>query len=52
MHKFVREDKHGLWQKITDTGQLDDESAAELEVAMNEFQKRYAGARPATTATA
>jgi len=40
--KFVREERKQLWQKITDTKQLDDSSAAEVEAAIAEFQKRFA----------
>ena len=41
--KFVREEKKSLWQKITDTQQLDDAAAAAVDQAIAEFQKRYGG---------
>jgi F-type H+/Na+-transporting ATPase subunit alpha len=47
--KFVRDEKKTLWQKITDTLQLDDASAAVLDQAITEFQGRYAGKRHAAT---
>ena len=40
--KFVRDEKKSLWQKITDTRQLDDASAAAVDQAIAEFQRRYA----------
>lgn len=43
--RFVREEKKTLWQKITDTKQLDDAAAAGVEQAIAEFQKRYAGTK-------
>ncbi len=41
--KFVRDEKKSLWQKITDSRQLDDAAAAGIDQAIAEFQKRYAG---------
>jgi len=32
-----------LWQKITDTKQLDDAAATAVDQAIAEFQKRYGG---------
>ena len=46
--KFIHEQKHPLWQKITDTKQLDAESAAELDKAIAEFQKIYGSKQQAT----
>ena len=40
---FVREQKLPLWQKITDTRQLDADAAAELDRALAEFQQVFAG---------
>jgi F-type H+-transporting ATPase subunit alpha len=40
--KFVRERKAALWQKITDTRDLDGDSASQLSAAMNEYEKEYA----------
>ena len=42
LHRFVRERKSALWQKITDTKTLDGESAAQLDQALAEFQAEYA----------
>ena len=47
--KFVREEKKALWQKITDTRQLDDGDAAGVEQAIAEFQKRYTGKKDTAT---
>jgi F-type H+-transporting ATPase subunit alpha len=41
--KFVRDEKRSLWQKITDSRQLDDAAATALDQAIAEFQKRFAG---------
>jgi len=41
MLKFVRERKAALWQKITDTRDLDSDSAAQLSAAMSEYQKAH-----------
>ena len=41
--KFIREQKKDIWQKITDSRQLDADAAAELEQAIAEFQAIYAG---------
>ena len=38
-----RKRRSPLWQKITDTKQLDDASAAEIDQAIAEFQGRYVG---------
>jgi F-type H+-transporting ATPase subunit alpha len=46
-HRFLRETKRELWQKITDTGDLDDESAAHLDWALKEFGARRAAEGPA-----
>jgi F-type H+-transporting ATPase subunit alpha len=43
--KFIRDEKQALWQKITDTRKLDDDSAAAVEQAIGEFQGRYAGTK-------
>ncbi len=40
--KFIHENKNDLWQKITDTRELDDPTAAQLDEALTEFQKTYA----------
>jgi F-type H+-transporting ATPase subunit alpha len=47
--KFVREQKKTLWQKITDTRKLDDESAAEIDKAIKEFQGQYSGKKDTVT---
>ena len=46
--KFVQASKHGLWQKITDRGQLDDAAAAEVEQAIAEFQQHFSGKQEKT----
>ncbi len=48
--KFFRKDKKTLWDHITSTRQLDDETAAAVDEAMKEFQGQTAGAKK-TTAT-
>jgi len=40
--KFIHEERRSLWQKITDTRQLDDQTAAAIDEAIEEFQRRYA----------
>jgi F-type H+-transporting ATPase subunit alpha len=40
--KFIHAERKPLWQKITDTKQIDDATTAEIESAIAEFQKRYA----------
>ena len=49
--QFIHEQKNELWQKITDSRQMDDESAEELEQAIEEFQKTYIGQKEEATAT-
>ncbi len=46
--KFVQASKHGLWQKITDSGQLDEAAAAEVEQAIGEFQQHFSGKQEKT----
>jgi len=36
--KFIHEKKSAVWQKITDTKKLDDETTAEIEKAIAEFK--------------
>ncbi len=49
--KFMHEQKKDIWDKITDSGKLDDESVDELEAALKEFQGIYAADKEETTAT-
>jgi len=49
--KFIREEKQSIWQKITDSRQLDEPTAAALEKAIAEFQQRYAGQQGKPTVT-
>jgi len=49
--KFIREEKQSIWQKITDSRQLDEPTAAALEKAIAEFQQRYAGQQGKATVT-
>jgi F-type H+/Na+-transporting ATPase subunit alpha len=39
--EFIHTEKKTLWQKITDTKQMDDASAKEVDKAIAEFQGRY-----------
>jgi len=41
--EFIRANKQDLWQTLTDSGKLDDETAAALDQALAEFGKIYAG---------
>ncbi len=41
--KFMRDEKKTLWQKITDSLQIDDAAVAGVDQAIGEFQKRYLG---------
>jgi F-type H+-transporting ATPase subunit alpha len=43
--EFIHAEKQPLWQKVTESGKLDNESAAALDQAIAEFQKRYAGSK-------
>ena len=47
--KFVHDERKPLWQKISDSGKLDDASAKEIDQAIAEFQKRYAGKKDTVT---
>jgi len=49
--EFFHQNKHDTWKRITDTGQMDDQTAAELQQAIVEFQKIYAGQREPETVT-
>ncbi|MGO8750006.1 MAG: F0F1 ATP synthase subunit alpha [Thermoguttaceae bacterium] len=50
---FVREKRQAIWQKITDTRNLDDDTMAKLKDALTEYQKEYAAQkRPAAKAVA
>jgi len=43
MLSFMRSQKQALWQKITDTRDLDDTAMSAMSAAMNAYQKQYAG---------
>jgi F-type H+/Na+-transporting ATPase subunit alpha len=45
MLKFLREQKHAVWQRITDTRNLDDETIGNLTTAMMEYQKLHAAGK-------
>ena len=45
---FVREQKQSLWQKITDKRQMDADTAAEVDQAIAEFHKIFAGSKEKT----
>ena len=47
--RFIHEEKKPLWQKITDSKKLDDDSAAKVEKAIAEFQGRYAAKKETVT---
>jgi F-type H+-transporting ATPase subunit alpha len=49
---FIRENKKPIWQKIADTKQIDDATTAEVETAIAEFQKQYAGKKEKQTVRA
>ena len=49
--KFIHEQKRPIWQKITESRQLDDHTAADLDVALAEFQKAGVEQRETATAT-
>ena len=48
---FFHEKKRPVWQKITDTRQMDDQTAEEVDQAMAEFHNQYAGRRDEATAS-
>jgi F-type H+-transporting ATPase subunit alpha len=49
--KFMRDERQALWQKITDSRQMDAETAAAVEQAIVEFQALYASQDHASTVT-
>jgi len=49
--KFIHEEKKDLWQGITDSRQMDDDTAAALDQALTEFQKIHAGKQEKETVT-
>ena len=51
-HAFFREKKREIWQKITDSGKLDDESIAQIDEALAQFKEVFAPKRKEATATA
>ncbi|MBN2578252.1 MAG: F0F1 ATP synthase subunit alpha [Pirellulales bacterium] len=50
--KFIHENKKSIWQKIAETQQIDDNAIAEIEAAIAEFQKDYAGKKEKQTVMA
>ncbi|MGA2065170.1 MAG: F0F1 ATP synthase subunit alpha [Thermoguttaceae bacterium] len=42
--RFIREQKHAVWQRITDTGQFDDETATAIQQAIHEYDTASASA--------
>ncbi|MCE5303133.1 MAG: F0F1 ATP synthase subunit alpha [Planctomycetaceae bacterium] len=46
---FIHDEKKPLWQKITDTKKMDDVVKQQLDEAIAEFQKRYAGKKETVT---
>jgi F-type H+-transporting ATPase subunit alpha len=49
---FVREKRQAIWQKITDTRNLDDDTMAKLKDALTEYQKEYAAKKQPAKAVA
>ncbi len=49
--KFIQDERKSIWQEITDSRQLEDKTAAQLDVALAEFQKTYAQRREGATVT-
>ncbi|MCL4190177.1 MAG: F0F1 ATP synthase subunit alpha [Thermoguttaceae bacterium] len=49
--QFIRERKQALWQRVTDSRELSDESRTELEQAIGEFKQVWAGQRRAQPRT-
>jgi F-type H+/Na+-transporting ATPase subunit alpha len=47
--KFIHESRKAIWQKIAETKQIDDAAMAEVEAAIAEFQKQYAGKKEKKT---
>jgi F-type H+-transporting ATPase subunit alpha len=47
--KFVREERAPLWQKITDSRQIDADANAAIDQAIAAFQERYAGSKKTVT---
>jgi len=52
MLAFVHTEKHAIWQRITDTRSVDDETIGHLTHALLEYQKRYAAQKKPATAVA
>lgn len=48
---FIHQKKQDLWQKITDTKDLDQQSITRLDAALVEFQESYAGEKQQAAAT-
>jgi len=49
--EYIREEKQSIWQKITDQGEIDDETKTQLDAALAQFQKRFAEQQEEATAT-
>lgn len=47
--KFIHDEKNALWQKITDSQQLDDAAVAAVDQAIAEYQRRYTGTKETAT---
>jgi len=47
--EFIHAKKQPLWEKITETRQLDDAAEREIDAAIAEFQKQYNGATSKAT---
>jgi len=49
--QFIRGQKHSIWDKITQTRDLDRQTMDELDEALAEFQKQYAEKKSSATVT-
>jgi F-type H+-transporting ATPase subunit alpha len=47
--KFMHDEQKPVWQKIAESQQLDDATAANVDQAIAEFQKRHAGRKESVT---
>ena len=43
--QFIREQKHEIWSKLDETGELDDETDKAIESAIGDFQKQFDGSK-------
>ena len=48
-HAFMRQRQSELWQKLDQSKALDDETVAQIDAAIAEFQQQYAGTKETVT---